>query len=82
MLFIHREDAYVDCRGLYFEDFLRNGFNGSAATVGDYALHLSTLFPDVRLKHYLESEVLIWGTHRSARPTKSIQGIILWSGES
>ena len=54
MLFIHREDAYVDCRGLYFEDFLRNGFNGSAATVGDYALHLSTLFPDVRLKHYLE----------------------------
>ncbi|MGB0647646.1 MAG: glutamate--cysteine ligase, partial [Bradymonadia bacterium] len=54
MLFIHRNDAYVDCRGLSFKDFIRDGFNGSAATVGDYALHLSTLFPDVRLKHYLE----------------------------
>ena len=54
MLFIHRNDAYVDCRGLSFERFIRDGFNGSAATVGDYALHLSTLFPDVRLKHYLE----------------------------
>ena len=81
MLFIHREDAYVDCRGLYFEDFLRNGFNGSAATVGDYALHLSTYFPMSGLSIIWKSEVPIWGrTEVLALPLYS--RIILWSGES
>ena len=54
MLFIHRNGAYVDCRGRDFESFIESGFEGSPATIGDYALHLSTLFPDVRLKHFLE----------------------------
>jgi glutamate--cysteine ligase len=54
MLFIHRNDAYVDCQGLAFETFIKSGFNGAVANIGDYALHLSTLFPDVRLKHFLE----------------------------
>ena len=54
MLFIHRNEAYVDCRGLDFETFIASGFNGAIATIGDYALHLSTLFPDVRLKHFLD----------------------------
>jgi glutamate--cysteine ligase len=54
MLFIHRDGAYVDCKGLDFKTFMRSGFNDWVATLGDYALHLSTLFPDVRLKHFLE----------------------------
>ena len=54
MLFIHRDGAYVDCKGLDFKTFMRSGFNDWVATMGDYALHLSTLFPDVRLKHFLE----------------------------
>lgn len=54
MLFIHRNDAYVDCQGLDFATFIESGYQGTVANIGDYALHLSTLFPDVRLKHFLE----------------------------
>lgn len=54
MFFIHREGRYVDCAGLKFSDFMANGFQGYTANMGDFALHLSTLFPDVRLKKYME----------------------------
>ncbi len=54
MFFIAREGKYIDCAGLPFERFMREGFKGHTATVGDFALHLSTLFPDTRLKQHLE----------------------------
>ena len=37
-----------------FRRFWKEGANGLRATVGDFALHLSTLFPEVRLKQYIE----------------------------
>ncbi len=54
MFFIHREGDYVPVNGLVFRRFLDVGFGDHRATVGDFALHLSTLFPDVRLKPHLE----------------------------
>jgi glutamate--cysteine ligase len=54
LFFIMRGDDLFDCAGLPFGDFLRNGFQGHEARMGDWELHLSTLFPDVRLKTYLE----------------------------
>lgn len=54
MFFIHRDGRYVDCAGLPFRRFLEEGFQGHRANIGDFALHLSTLFPDVRLKQHLE----------------------------
>lgn len=54
MFFIHRDGAYVDCAGLPFRRFIEQGYRGHRATLGDFALHLSTLFPDVRLKQHLE----------------------------
>ena len=54
MLFIYRNGVYQDCKGLLFEDFLNEGLEEHQPTMGDYALHLSTLFPPVRLKKYLE----------------------------
>jgi glutamate--cysteine ligase len=54
MFFIHREGRYVDCAGLPFRRFLEEGYQGHRANLGDFALHLSTLFPDVRLKQHLE----------------------------
>ena len=64
MLFVHREGRYVDCTGLSFRTFMSHGFETHQATVGDYALHLSTLFPDVRLKRFLEIRGADMG-HRS-----------------
>jgi glutamate--cysteine ligase len=37
-----------------FRDFLANGFAGSRATLDDFDRHLTTLFPDVRLKRWIE----------------------------
>ena len=54
LFFIVRDGEYLNCAGLPFEDFLSKGFQGHEAREEDWALHLSTLFPDVRVKAYLE----------------------------
>jgi glutamate--cysteine ligase len=54
MFFIAREGQYLNCSGLPFSTFLKEGYNGHQATMGDFELHLSTLFPDARLKQFLE----------------------------
>ncbi len=54
MFFIVRGEHYIDTAGVPFRVFLEEGWSGYRATLGDFALHLSTLFPDARLKHYLE----------------------------
>jgi len=40
--------------GFTFRRFMTEGFRGRRPTLGDWELHLSTLFPEVRLKRYLE----------------------------
>ena len=57
MYFIMRDGAYLDCSGASFRAFLDGRLPqrpGEHPTHADWALHLSTLFPDVRLKGYLE----------------------------
>jgi len=40
--------------GMTFRRFMEKGFEGKNATIEDWALHLSTLFPEVRLKKWIE----------------------------
>ena len=53
MFFVYR-DGYQPAGGMTFRQFLRRGFQGHRATMDDWALHLSTLFPEVRMKRFLE----------------------------
>jgi glutamate--cysteine ligase len=53
MFFVYRE-RYLPAGGMSFRRFVAEGFQGHHATLFDWELHLSTLFPEVRLKHYLE----------------------------
>lgn len=57
MYFVKRGDSYHDVSGTSFRDLLR-GENpklpGELPTISDWANHLSTIFPEVRLKRYLE----------------------------
>lgn len=53
MFFIHRQH-YVPVGGTTFRQFWREGFGEHRATVADWGLHLSTLFPEVRMKQFLE----------------------------
>lgn len=54
MYFIIRQGDYVDMTGTTFRRFLARGHGSEHATLEDWALHLTTLFPEVRLKRYLE----------------------------
>ncbi len=54
MFFIRRDDRYLNTAGYSFRQFLNEGYQGHTATMGDFELHLSTLFPDVRLKRFVE----------------------------
>jgi glutamate--cysteine ligase len=57
MYFVKRGDAYIDVAGQSFRDLMAGrlpGLPGEHATISDWANHVSTIFPEVRLKRYLE----------------------------
>ncbi|MFQ5684626.1 MAG: glutamate--cysteine ligase [Candidatus Binatia bacterium] len=54
MYFIVRDGTYVDLTGIPFRHFLTHGYKGHFATIEDWDSHLTTLFPEVRIKRYME----------------------------
>ena len=57
MYFAKREGRYVDLSGQSFRDFIDGKLGalpGERATMKDWADHTTTIFPEVRLKQYLE----------------------------
>jgi glutamate--cysteine ligase len=57
MYFVKRGPTYHDVAGASFRDLLAGRLEalpGERATISDWANHLSTIFPEVRLKRYLE----------------------------
>jgi glutamate--cysteine ligase len=54
MFFIHRAGHYLDTAGRSFREFLERGLDGERPTQEDWTLHLTTLFPDARLKSFIE----------------------------
>lgn len=75
MLFVKREGRFVDLGGRTFRSFLREGHDGHRPNVSDFETHLSLMFPEVRLKRFIEV--------RSADcvpPAYAIAAIALWKG--
>ena len=68
MYFVYRDGNYIDVAGSSFRDFLAGrlpGLPGQLPTVDDWSDHLTTLFPEVRLKRFLEmrgADGGRWGT--------------------
>ncbi len=58
MYFVVRDGRYHDCTHITFRQFMAGALKGELTewepTLGDWTNHLSTLFPDVRLKRFLE----------------------------
>jgi glutamate--cysteine ligase len=57
MYFVYRDGRYLDASGLNFRDFLKGDLSilpGEKPTLDDWNDHLSTAFPEVRLKTFLE----------------------------
>ncbi len=57
MYFTYRGGEYIDCAGRSFKDFLAGklpNLPGALPTMKDWGDHMTTAFPEVRLKKYLE----------------------------
>src|SRR3982074_672432 len=57
MYFVKRGEKYIDVAGQSFRDLLPGrlpGLPDERATISDWSNHVSTIFPEVRLKGYLE----------------------------
>ena len=57
MYFVFRDGRYIDAAGQSFRDFMKGelpALPGERPTISDWTDHLSTAFPEVRLKSFLE----------------------------
>jgi glutamate--cysteine ligase len=54
LYFVWRDGRFLPANGITFRHFLERGLTGTRATLADWATHLTTLFPEARLKTYLE----------------------------
>jgi glutamate--cysteine ligase len=57
MYFVYRNGSYIDVAGASFRDFMRGELAelpGERPTLDDWSDHLTTLFPEVRMKRFLE----------------------------
>ena len=57
MYFVYRDGVYIDALGMSFRDFLKGelpALPGEKPTLSDWADHLTTLFPEARIKKFIE----------------------------
>jgi glutamate--cysteine ligase len=57
MYFVYRDGKYIDALGQSFRDFLKGklpALLGETPTLSDWADHLTTAFPEARMKKYIE----------------------------
>ena len=57
MYFVYRDGTYIDATGQSFRDFLDGrlpALPGEVPTLSDWADHLTTIFPEARIKKYME----------------------------
>lgn len=54
MFFVVRGKEYLPGKGTTFREFMEHGFAEQQATLADWDLHLTTVFPEVRLKKFIE----------------------------
>ncbi|MEO1454483.1 MAG: glutamate--cysteine ligase [Pseudomonadota bacterium] len=57
MYFVYRDGTYIDARGQSFRDFLNGALPampGEIPTLSDWADHLTTIFPEARVKKFIE----------------------------
>ena len=78
MYFVKRDGRYIDVAGRSFRDFMDGKLPevpGERATIKDWVDHTTTIFPEVRLKQYLEMR------GADAGPWSRLCGLpALWAG--
>jgi glutamate--cysteine ligase len=83
MFFLYRDGEYRPLgRRMPFRRFLVEGLDGERATTQDWELHLSTLFPEVRLKRYVEVRQADAGPRELVRALPALWRGIFYDGEA
>jgi len=54
MMFVLQDGAYLPANGLTFRDYMERGVGGRLPDLDDWALHQTSVFPEVRVKHTIE----------------------------
>ncbi len=55
MIFIQRDNLPFSINGnITFEEFMKNGWEGTQATIEDYELQANLYFPEVRMRNFIE----------------------------
>src|SRR5947208_2423815 len=85
MYFIKRGEEYIDVAGQSFRDLMAGrleGLPGEHATISDWGNHVSTIFPEVRLKRYLEMRGADGGSWRRLPALPAYWAGILYDDDS
>lgn len=75
MIFLRRRGGYLETGGRTFRSFVAEGMGGERATLADWEDHLTTLFPEVRVKGVVE----VRGTD-AVEPALAKSLAALWKG--
>jgi glutamate--cysteine ligase len=85
MYFIKRGDRYIDVSGMSFRSLMAGRLDnlaGERATISDWANHLTTIFPEVRLKRFLEMRGADGGPWRRLPSLAAYWAGLLYDGEA
>ncbi len=85
MYFVRRAGKYIDASGQSFRDFMAGelpALPGEIPTLEDWVDHLTTLFPEVRLKRFLELRGADGGPWRSLCALPALWVGLLYDSES
>jgi len=83
MYFVFRDGRYIDASGQSFRDFIDGklaALPGERPSLGDWADHLTTAFPEVRLKRYLEMRGADGGPWRRLCALPALWAGLLYDG--
>ena len=85
MYFIYRDGSYLDVSGLSFESFLNGDLEqlpNEKPNMNDWENHLTTIFPEVRLKSFLEMRGADGGSFESVCALSSFWVGLLYNSDS
>lgn len=85
MYFVYRDGKYINAAGQSFRDFLAGhlpALPGAVPTLKDWDDHLTTLFPEVRMKRFLEMRGADGGPWRRLCALPALWAGLLYDGEA
>ncbi len=85
MYFVYRDGNYIDVAGQSFRDFLAGklpGLSGAVPTMSDWSDHLTTVFPEIRIKRYIEMRGADGGPWRNICALPALWTGLLYDAEA